>query len=140
MWDSGVRGGPGVREGQWGGGGVRGHRGGEEGVKAGALHAAKEAPGRGHARRPCGRVESGGRQSGGRGFKSRPAHRGLKRMSTVGSWDVKVTSREAFSIMYAAPFCSPAAQAKAVQMSEREAAGAGGVSVLGRAGGGMGEG
>ena len=43
--------------------------------------------------------------------------RGLKRMSTVGSWDVKVTSREAFSIMYAAPFCSPAAQAKAVQMS-----------------------
>ena len=64
----------------------------------------------------------------------------MKRMSTVGSWDVKVTSREAFVIMYARHFSSPAAQAKAVQMSEREAAGAGGVSVLGRAGGGMGEG
>ena len=41
---------------------------------------------------------SAARQSGGRGFESRPAHPGLKKMSTEGSWDVKVTSREAFSV------------------------------------------
>ena len=64
----------------------------------------------------------------------------MKRMSTVGSWDVKVTSREAFSIMYAAPMSSPAAQAKAVKVSEREAAGACGATVSGHECGGMGEG
>ena len=38
MWDSGMRSGRRVREGQWGGGGVRGYREGRGGVKAGALH------------------------------------------------------------------------------------------------------
>ena len=44
------------------------------------------------------------------------------------------------SSMYAAPMSSPAAQAKAVKVSEREAAGACGAAVSGHECGGMGEG